>query len=266
MMGKKAILYDATRCTACRGCQVACKQWNDRAGWDYSHTQNTGSYQNPPDLSPQTWTLISFKEHEDAGNMQWLFLKRSCFHCHDAACVEVCTTGALKHDPNTNIVTIQPELCNGCGYCSQFCPFHIPRLESNLATGEGQSLKCNFCQDRVSNGEMPACVQACTAGALSYGEWEDMVALGESRAEAAKTRFPNANLFGANILGGLGQLYVLAESPAVYGLPENPTYDTARIWQEIVQPVAQISFGVGLIGVAAAWIIARRNIHMEDVE
>ena len=53
---------------------------------------------------------------------------------------------------------------------------------------------------------------------------------------------------------------------AVYGLPENPTYDVARVWQEIIQPVAGISFGVGLLGVAAAWIIARRNIRMEEVE
>ena len=58
MMAKKTMLYDATRCTACRGCQVACKLWNDRAGYLYSQTTNTGSYQNPPDLAPQTWTLI----------------------------------------------------------------------------------------------------------------------------------------------------------------------------------------------------------------
>jgi len=28
-MGEKAILFDATKCIACRGCQVACKQWNE---------------------------------------------------------------------------------------------------------------------------------------------------------------------------------------------------------------------------------------------
>ncbi len=265
-MNKKAMLYDSTRCTACRGCQVACKQWNDREGIQYSKTRNTGSYQNPPALSPQTWTFISFQEHQNNGNFEWLFLKRGCFHCHNAACVEVCPTRALKHDPVTDIVTFEPELCNGCGYCSQFCPFHIPKLESNVVTGEGKSSKCNFCQDRTSNGSLPACVQTCTAGALSYGDWDDMVALGQARVEAAKARFPNANLYGASILGGLGQLYVLAEAPSVYGLPENPTYEVARIWQEIVQPVAGISFGVGLLGVAIAWIIARRNIRMEEVE
>jgi len=266
MMNRKAILFDASRCTACRGCQVACKQWNDNQGWDYSHTRNVGSYENPPDLSPETWTRISFLEYERAGNLEWLFLKRGCFHCTQAACVEVCPTGALKRDPTIGHVTIQPELCNGCGYCSQFCPFHIPRLNSNVLTGAGKSFKCHLCQDRVGNGQKPACVQTCTADALSYGDFDQMVALGEARAKAVGTRYPAANLYGATILGGLGRLYVLLEEPEVYGLPRNPTFTVAKAWQEIVQPVAEISFGVGLLGAAVAFIIARRHIRMEDVE
>ena len=60
VMLRKAMLIDESKCTACRGCQVACKQWNDLEGWGYSHTKNTGSYENPPRLSPQTWTRIKF--------------------------------------------------------------------------------------------------------------------------------------------------------------------------------------------------------------
>jgi formate dehydrogenase iron-sulfur subunit len=266
-MSKKAMLYDASRCTACRGCQVACKQWNDLRGWDYSKTHNTGSYENPPDLSPETWMRISFQEYEDKqGQLQWLFLKRGCFHCHQAACVEVCPTHALKHDPTTDSVTVETALCNGCGYCSQFCPFHIPRLEANVLTGAGKSSKCTLCQDRISNGVLPACVQTCTADALSFGEWDQMVALGNARVEAVKPRFPQANLYGASILGGLGNLYVLLQEPEVYSLPANPTYTVANIWQEVVQPVAEVSFGVGVLLAGIAFIIARRHIRMEDVE
>ena len=53
----KAILYDATKCTACRACQVACKQWNEL---EAEETTNRGTYENPPDLSPQTWLKIKF--------------------------------------------------------------------------------------------------------------------------------------------------------------------------------------------------------------
>jgi Fe-S-cluster-containing dehydrogenase component len=50
-------------------------------------------------------------------------------HCGDPACVAVCPTGALKQQPN-GLVTFERELCNGCGYCTQFCPFHIPGWRS----------------------------------------------------------------------------------------------------------------------------------------
>jgi formate dehydrogenase iron-sulfur subunit len=263
-VGKKAILFDASRCTACRGCQVACKQWNDldvQPG-----VTNRGSYENPPNLGPETWTRISFQEYERDGKLDWLFLKRGCFHCTNASCVEVCPTKALKHNPATGSVTLEPALCNGCGYCSQFCPFHVPRLDSYVITGAGKSFKCNLCQDRVTNGQLPACVQTCTAGALHYGEFGEMAVMGEARASTLKGRYPAASLYGANILGGLGQLYVLLHEPEVYGLPKNPTYTVARVWQEVVQPVAGVSFGVGLLGAAVAFVIARRNIRMEDVE
>lgn len=265
-MTRKAMLYDASRCTACRGCQVACKQWNDREGWTYSQTQNIGSYENPPDLSPQTWSRVRFIEHEDGDRFEWLYLMQGCFHCQQAACVEVCPSRALSHHPTLGVVTLDPALCNGCGYCSQFCPFGIPRLDSDVLTGAGKSFKCNFCQDRVTNGDLPACVHTCTAGALSYGDWDEMAALGRARVEAIKERYPNANLYGADILGGLGRMYVLPEPPSVYGLPEAPTYAVASAWQEVVQPVAQVSFGVGIVGAALAFIIARRNIRMEEVE
>ena len=66
-MAEKAILYDATRCTACRGCQAACKQWNENdeviPDWENGvQSSNRGSYENPPDLSPQTWVKIKFTE------------------------------------------------------------------------------------------------------------------------------------------------------------------------------------------------------------
>ena len=69
-MAEKIILEDVTKCMGCRGCQVACKQWNEL---EAEETINTGSYENPPDLSPQTWVKVKFTEVVRGGKVRWLF-------------------------------------------------------------------------------------------------------------------------------------------------------------------------------------------------
>ena len=90
-----AMLMDLSLCTGCRGCQVACKAWNDLPG---ELTICLGVYDNPPDLSPITWNRIEFYEFErESGRVAWLFRPVRCLHCTDASCVEVCPTGAAAH-------------------------------------------------------------------------------------------------------------------------------------------------------------------------
>jgi len=267
-MVRKAMLIDESRCTACRGCQVACKQWNDLEGWEYSKTANRGSYENPPRLSPQTWTRIKFTEYEGTDGFRWLFLKQGCMHCGDQACVRSCPTAALKQQSDGRI-TVEPDLCNGCGYCTQFCPFNVPQLEvSSLLTGRAKVSKCNFCQDRTDNNLIPACVKTCPAQALFWGDRDKMIATGKKRLEALQASgFRNANLYGENVMGGLGRLYVLIEKPEAYGLPADPKYPFfASLWQDIVHPLGKVAIGGSILAVLAAWAIIRRNIRMEEVE
>ena len=267
-MARRAMLIDESKCTACRGCQVACKQWNELTGWEYSKTVNSGSYENPSALSPQTWTRIKFTELDTPQGFRWLFLKEGCLHCGSPACVDVCPTNALKRHPDGR-VTLEATLCNGCGYCSQFCPFGIPKLETaGVFTGQAKAFKCTFCQDRTDNGLEPSCVKTCPAQALQWGDRDKMIAAGKKRLDALKARgFAAANLYGENAVGGLGRLYVLIERPEAYGLPADPQYPAlAMMWRSVLQPLGKAAIGGTVLATFVAWLVIRRNIKMEEVE
>lgn len=272
MADKYAMYIDASKCMACRGCQVACKQWNDNLGYvpGVRETRNVGTYENPLSLDPQTWTRIKFTEYDDPDRgFQWLFLKEGCMHCTEAACVDVCPTTALKYGPH-GIITFESELCNGCGYCSQFCPFQVPQMEVfNRLTGEAKSSKCVFCQDRTTNGLTPACVKTCPAGALEWGEQDAMISKAETRVNKLKTDlgFPAAMVYGKTELGGLGRIYALTAPAEEYGLPKDPKYPaTSTLWQKVCQPVGGIALTAVTLGAFFVYLVSRRHVDMEEVE
>jgi len=257
-MADKAILYDATKCTACRGCQVACKQWNDLHG---VKTTNRGTYENPPDLSWDTWIKMEFREVGNNGDLRWLFSRRSCMHCTEAACVEVCPTKALYHH-ELGFVAYDKEKCSGCGYCVEACPFDVPRSGSGAITGIRTMNKCTLCQDRVTNDLTPACVKTCPTGALQYGDREALLLEGKARVASLGG---DATLYGEEELGGLHVLYVLDDSPEVYGLPLDPKVPaTSTVWQEVLQPIGWGVAGLAALGLGFNYVIAKRKIKIES--
>lgn len=256
---EKAILYDATKCTACRACQVACKGWNELPA---EETTNRGTYENPPDLSADTWVKIRFTEIVDGGKLDWLFTRRSCMHCTDAGCVRVCPSGALYHH-ESGFVAYNKDVCTGCGYCTEACPFDVPRYTRNLITGIAKMDKCTFCTtpglDRIDEGWEPACVKTCPTGALIYGDRNDLVGEGRKRVQTLKANgHGNAYLYGDKEVGGLHVLYVLADSPEVYGLPVAPKVPAAvTAWQDVLQPIGWALGGLTILGLGLNYIIAR---------
>jgi len=266
-MAEKAILFDPTRCTACRGCQVACKQWNENdefipAVENGVQSVNRGSYENPPDLSPSTWLKMEFREKVRNGKLDWLFTRRSCMHCTDAACVKVCPTGSLYHH-ELGFVAYDKDTCSGCGYCLEACPFDVPRSTRDLLSGIAKMDKCTLCTtpglDRLAEGEEPACVKTCPPGALIYDDRSKLVATGQERVKALVAKgYNNAYLYGEKELGGLHVMYVLDDSPDVYGLPVSPQISAATIaWQDVIQPLGWAVGGLTLVGLGINYMVAR---------
>jgi len=224
--------------------------------------KNRGSYENPPDLSPQTWLKMEFREIEPGGKVRWLFTRRACMHCTDAGCVRVCPNHSLYHH-ESGFVAYNKDTCTGCGYCIDACPFSVPRSTRNLASGIAKMDKCTFCTtaglDRIAEGWEPACVKTCPPKALEYGDRNELVAEGRKRVAALQAKgWGNAYLYGENELDGLHAMYVLDDFPEVYGLPAAPRISAATIaWQDVIQPLGWALGGVTIIGLGLNYLVAR---------
>ncbi|WP_134562379.1 formate dehydrogenase subunit beta, partial [Pseudomonas aeruginosa] len=163
-----AKLIDVSKCIGCKACQVACSEWNELRD-EVGH--NHGTYDNPMDLTADSWTVMRFTEHEnEAGNLEWLIRKDGCMHCAEPGCLKACPSpGAIVKYAN-GIVDFNQDKCIGCGYCITGCPFDIPRISQK----DHKAYKCSLCSDRVSVGMEPACVKTCPTGAIVFGSKEDM--------------------------------------------------------------------------------------------
>ena len=239
-MSQKIKLYDATKCTGCRGCQLACKQWNDLPA---EQSENWGSYQNPRTLNANTWLLLRFDEI-DAGDdgVKWIFRNDSCMHCTDAACVRVCPSGALTHT-KYGTVALNQKICIGCRECVSACPFDVPQYDAKKET----VAKCDMCFARLEIDLEPACVKACPTGALQFGDEKEMRNIIKKRLADLNGK---GHLYGDKFVNGTHMLYILPEQPVHYsGLPQKPMVPASLIaWKDWLKPLSLLAPGAVLAG------------------
>jgi formate dehydrogenase iron-sulfur subunit len=269
---------DTSVCIGCKACEVACKEWNSVPDDGYLLTGM--SYDNTQELGASTWRHVAFVEKPSAtsvdlgmpgsgpptvtlphgedqatesgeGSVRWLMSSDVCKHCTHAACLDVCPTGALFRTEFGTVV-VQPDVCNGCGYCVPACPYGVIDLRKE----DGRAFKCTLCYDRLKEGQTPACAQACPTESIQFGELDELRERADLRlAELHDKGVDVARLYGRDPedgVGGDGAFFLLLDEPEVYGLPPDPvvtTRDLMSIWKHVGAAAAALT-GLGIAAFA----------------
>ncbi|EHJ47506.1 putative formate dehydrogenase, beta subunit [Solidesulfovibrio carbinoliphilus subsp. oakridgensis] len=209
----KTFFIDTSRCTACRGCQVACKEWHEHVAVP---TRQRGTHQNPPDFTPQNFKIVRFAEHKIDGKIKWLFFPDQCRHCVSPPCKDAAdayvpgailqdeATGAVLYTDKTKQLTIDQ-----AREVQDVCPYHIPVRDQD----SGLLTKCDWCIDRQRAGMLPACVKTCCTGAMSIGERADMLALARQTLAKVKETHPKAELLDEDFIN---VIYLVTEPRTLY--------------------------------------------------
>ncbi len=189
------------------------------------------------------------------GKFSWLMMSDVCKHCERAGCLEACPTGAIMRT-EFGSVYVQPDVCNGCGYCVSACPFGVIDRRAD----DGRAWKCTLCYDRLKGDLVPACAKACPTASIQFGELSELRARARQRVEQLHARgVSQAYLYGEDAASqpgteGLHAFFLLCEEPEVYNLPPDPVVPTAKIvrsWKAMatgVVALAALALGAVLTG------------------
>ena len=258
----KALLHDMTRCIGCRGCQVSCKQWNNRPAEKTTFFAGPG-YQNPADLSAKTYTLITYNEVEQKGRFDWVFGKLQCKHCLEPACAAICPVEAITKT-DSGAVVVDRETCIGCQMCATVCPFGTPKYDEE---GDGKMHKCWLCFDRLESGDVSACAKTCPPQAIFMGD-RDVVLKEAKRRIAAAPDMYIPDIYGLEEAGGTCVFHISNVPFSALGFPVDVPKDVIKVSRaEIVPMLNGINPAVIAASVAVAglgWVIKRRTDLEKD--
>lgn len=167
----KTVFVHPERCIGCKQCETACA---------VAHSESKSIF----------WAVFESplprpRIHVEPGLTMNTSFPNKCRHCNPAPCMGACPTGAIyRAEDHPEIVLIDANKCIACGMCAMVCPFDVITYHASAEAPHkpAVAIKCDHCIERQRAGEIPACVEACKAGALQFGEINELV-------KAARTRY-----------------------------------------------------------------------------
>jgi formate dehydrogenase iron-sulfur subunit len=254
-------LTDSTLCIGCKACEVACKEWNDVP--DDGFLWSGLSYDNTLALGHSTWRHVKFVEGEtevgcggnSSSHITWQFSSDVCKHCGNAGCLESCPTGSIVRT-EFGSVYVQPDVCNGCGYCVVSCPFGV----IDRRPADGRAFKCTFCYDRQKAGMEPACAKSCPTGSILFGDLDMLQRKADERvAQLHAVGIDDASLYNPvdTSVGGIHAMFIVRGDPRAYNLPPNPEVPTVLLKQGWT--AAGIAAGAIAVGSLLAFAIGGKR-------
>ncbi len=191
----KAMLYDATRCLGCRGCE-----------WDCALENNLPE---PEMVEDETIIRKTDSTRRSVINMHEtsigpVYAKDQCMHCNDPACASACLTNAMKKTPE-GPVTWDGDKCMGCRYCMISCPFDVPKFE--YESTNPKIVKCSMCFHLVKEGEMPTCAFNCPGMAITFGTRREIIKEARKRIHENPDKYVD-HIYGEHEAGGTCWMYL----------------------------------------------------------
>ncbi len=208
------VLTDLTACVGCRSCEKACNEVNGFPAPEKPF-EDSSVFEEMRSPTHVAYTVVNRYENPKDKSKP-VYRKIQCNHCKEPACLTSCPIHAYSKTPE-GAVEYNPDLCFGCRYCMTSCPFNVPAYDYYSAL-EPRIRKCTMCLPRIREGKMTACVEACPAGALTFGKREDLLKIARKRIEDNPGKYID-HIYGEKEVGGTNWMYISAVPFDQVGLP-----------------------------------------------
>jgi len=257
------VLTDITACVGCRSCEKACNKVNGLPTPEKPFDDGS-VFEEKRRPTPGAFTVVN--RYDNSGDPDKpVYRKIQCNHCKEPACATACPIHAYSKTPE-GAVLYDPDLCFGCRYCMTACPFYVPAYDYDSPL-EPRVYKCIMCHDRIKSGGLPACVEACPAGTLTFGKRDDLIRLARKRIMENPGKYID-HIYGEHEVGGTNWLYISGVPFEDLGfptdLPKKPLVEQTKGFLSAVPVVFTV--WPALFGMCYAALRHRESLAEEKME